>query len=155
MVSGYIVPTFIKALPELCQPMPGYRERLNVGSSYHLNFCSLRCGRQYHAVINNKLFRHAYLRRLTQFPRVYQHSGYCACRSCLRTYQINFGRLCTASSLKVSVEVLKETASVAGACPIPIHGPQALSSILAPAATMSASAPFWQALSAPVLNPVQ
>ena len=29
-----------------------------------------------------------------------------------------------------------------GDCPIPIHGPQALSRILAPAAIISASAPF-------------
>ena len=43
---------------------------------------------------------------------------------------------------KLRLKVRKLTASVAGAWPMPMQGPQAHSSTLAPAATIFASAPF-------------
>ena len=49
--------------------------------------------------------------------------------------------------------VLKDTPLESGACPIPIHGPQPHSRILAPAWTMSANAPFCESIARIELDP--
>ena len=55
--------------------------------------------------------------------------------------------------LKFLLKVLRETAPDLGDCPMPMHGPQAFSMILAPALMMSANAPFSAIFSNILLDP--
>ena len=55
--------------------------------------------------------------------------------------------------LKLRLKVLSDTPSVHGACPIPMHGPQPHSRILAPAFRRSASAPFSASMVKTCLEP--
>ena len=54
---------------------------------------------------------------------------------------------------KLRLKVLRLTASVAGAWPMPMHGPQAHSSTLAPADTIFARAPFEASIVSTCLEP--